>query len=270
MPILHRFVPALGFRALTPLYDRFIALTLKEATLKRRLVEQARIEPEMRVLDLGCGTGTLALLVKQMHPDAHVIGLDVDPEVLAIARRKADQAGIAIEWIHARAEDANIPAGTLDRVLSTLMLHHLAPDEKQHALEAARRWLKPKGELHVRSFGAPQDTMMWLASSSCAPPTAPTACAISWRPPPTHPRSRLRRSAADASRERPSARSSSCAPSDVAPRPGCVCRCGSRRVASPRVATSAGCAASRPSSRALAGAASAGRPSPRRTPCLPR
>lgn len=164
MPILHRFVPALGFRALTPLYDRLIALALDEATLKRRLVEQARIETGMRVLDLGCGTGTLALLIKQMHPTARVIGVDVDPEVLAIAQRKAEHAGVEVEWLEAGADGANIADGSLDRVLSTLMLHHLALDEKQRALEAVRRWLKPGGELHIADFGAPQDTLMWVAS----------------------------------------------------------------------------------------------------------
>src|SRR5262245_2499174 len=73
------FVPALGFDWLTPLYDPLIRLALREEAVKQRLVDQARIAPGMQVLDLGCGTGTLALLIKRSHPTARVVGLDVDP-----------------------------------------------------------------------------------------------------------------------------------------------------------------------------------------------
>jgi ubiquinone/menaquinone biosynthesis C-methylase UbiE len=161
----HRhFVPALGFHALTPLYDRVVGLLLREEALKRRLVEQARIAPGQRVLDLGCGTGTLAILTKRLAPEAHVIGLDVDPEVLAIAKRKAEAAGVAIEWTLAPADRAPIAAGSLDRVLSTLVLHHLAPDEKARTLANVRRWLRPDGELHVADFGVPDGLLMRAAS----------------------------------------------------------------------------------------------------------
>lgn len=158
------FVPALGFRFLTPIYDRFVGLLLQEEELKSRLVRQARIAPGHRVLDLGCGTGTLALLVKRAVPDARVIGLDVDPEVLAIARRKAEAAGVAVDWVEGTAETAPIAPGSLDRVLTTLVLHHLTPDEKRSALGAVRRWLAPGGEIHVADFGPPQDLAMRLAS----------------------------------------------------------------------------------------------------------
>lgn len=163
-PHPHGFVPALGFRFLTPLYDHVLALLTRETELKGRLVRQARIEPGMKVLDLGCGTGTLALLVKRAVPDARVIGLDVDPQVLAIARRKAETAGLSIEWMQGTAETAPVTPGFLDRVLSTLVLHHLTPAEKHASLAAARRWLAPRGELHVADFGPPQDALMRLAS----------------------------------------------------------------------------------------------------------
>ncbi len=160
----HGFVPALGLRVLTPLYDRLISFTLQEIALKRRLIEQARLAPKMRVVDLGCGTGTLALLLAREGPDLNVTGVDVDPDVLAIARRKAADAGVAIEWILGRTEEAPIAPGSVDRVFSTLMLHHLAADEKHRALSDARRWLAPGGELHVADFGPPQDPLMWTTS----------------------------------------------------------------------------------------------------------
>src|SRR5690606_32071520 len=84
----HSFVPAMGLDWLTPLYDPCIRLLLREDEVKQQLVDQARIQPGMTVVDLGCGTGTLALMVKRSHPTARVIGIDVDPKILDIARGK--------------------------------------------------------------------------------------------------------------------------------------------------------------------------------------
>ncbi|MQA83342.1 MAG: methyltransferase domain-containing protein [Streptosporangiales bacterium] len=73
----------------SPLYDPLVRLE----TIRQRLVDQARIRPEMSVLDLGCGTGALVLLVKRSHPTARVVGLDVDPKILDIARHKITAVG---------------------------------------------------------------------------------------------------------------------------------------------------------------------------------
>ncbi|MBI4400836.1 MAG: methyltransferase domain-containing protein [Nitrospirae bacterium] len=88
------YIPALRFRWLTALYDPVIRWTMRESTFKRRLVEQARLQKGHRVLDLGCGTATFTILLKQGSPDAEVVGVDVDPVILDIARTKAAQAGV--------------------------------------------------------------------------------------------------------------------------------------------------------------------------------
>lgn len=72
------YIPVLGFEWLTGLYDPVIRWTVRESTFKDRLLEQARIKPGHHVLDLGCGTGTLALLIKRRHPEAQVAGDAVD------------------------------------------------------------------------------------------------------------------------------------------------------------------------------------------------
>lgn len=160
----HSFVPALGFDWLTPLYDPLIRFAMREDEVKQRLVDQARIQPGMTVLDLGCGTGTLALLVKRSHPTARVVGLDVDPKVLEIARRKLAGANADVELREGRIEEADLEPGSLDRVLTTLVLHHMTTEEKLAALGAARRALRPGGELHVADFGPPGSALMWLLS----------------------------------------------------------------------------------------------------------
>jgi ubiquinone/menaquinone biosynthesis C-methylase UbiE len=159
------FVPALGFDLLTPLYDPLIQLTLREREVKRRLVDQATITPGMTVVDFGCGTGTLAILLKQEHPGARVIGVDVDPRVLEIARAKVDAAGVDVELRCAPIAEAGLAPGSVDRVVTSLVLHHLTEREKLAALGALRRALADDGELHVADFGAPHNLAMWLVST---------------------------------------------------------------------------------------------------------
>jgi ubiquinone/menaquinone biosynthesis C-methylase UbiE len=159
------FVPALGSDWLTPLYDA-VAWLLGERTFKRDLIRQARIAPGHDVLDLGCGTGTLALLVKEAHPDAHVSGIDVDPKILAIARGKVAAAGADVRLVEGSATAPPLPDASFDRVLSTLMLHHLTTPQKREALAAARRLLRPGGELHVADWGKPQNALMQIAALS--------------------------------------------------------------------------------------------------------
>jgi SAM-dependent methyltransferase len=155
-----RFVPALGFDVLTPLYDPVVRLTLREEAIKRRLVERAAIWPGMRVLDFGCGTGTLVRLVAESCPGAHLIGVDVDPAILALARQKLARSGIDVEWHCGRLEEAGVPDGSLDRVLTSLVLHHLTTSEKEDTLATVRRLLRPGGELHVADFGPPHNLLM--------------------------------------------------------------------------------------------------------------
>jgi ubiquinone/menaquinone biosynthesis C-methylase UbiE len=160
----HRhFVPALGHAWLTPCYDA-VAWLLGERAIKRDLVRQARITPGADVLDLGCGTGTLALLVMETQPAARVSGLDVDPEILALARGKIAAAGAEVRLVEGSATAPPFPPASFDRVLSTLVLHHLTTAQKREALAAVRRLLRPGGELHVADWGKPQNLLMRVAS----------------------------------------------------------------------------------------------------------
>src|SRR5437763_5402641 len=88
-----KYVPAAGFRWLTRFYDPFVAFTMREREFRQAFIERARIGANSTVLDVGCGTGTLAVMIKTSVPSATVVGLDGDPEVLEIAREKAAKAG---------------------------------------------------------------------------------------------------------------------------------------------------------------------------------
>jgi len=90
-----RIVPALGWSWLTSFYDPVIALTLRERRFKTALLEQAGIDAGQKVLDLGCGTGTLALWAKRMQPEAELTGIDADDRVLSAAIRKSARSGLS-------------------------------------------------------------------------------------------------------------------------------------------------------------------------------
>ncbi len=150
-----QFLPALRFERLTPVYDGVIALTTRERTFRRRLVDQAAIAGGMSVLDIGAGTGTLAALVNERHPEARVTGLDADPAMLARARAKAPRAhfdeGMSYELPYRDA--------SFDRVLSSLFFHHLTPRDKRRTLAETHRVLRPGGELHVADWGRPSGAL---------------------------------------------------------------------------------------------------------------
>jgi len=151
-----RYIPALSFKWLTPLYDPLLKWVMREETFKRKLIQQANIQPHMKVLDLGCGTGTLTLMLKRAHPEAQVTGMDGDPQVLNIARNKS--LGTNIQWDEGLASSLPYPDSTFDRVVTSLVIHHLTKEDKRRAFKEVYRVLKPRGELCVLDFGAPHSS----------------------------------------------------------------------------------------------------------------
>lgn len=154
------YLAALRFRWLTPLYDRVVGVLLREQPLKRRLLRQARIEEGHRVLDVGCGTGTLTLMAQREHPGALVIGVDGDLETLALARNKAAATGTRLRLCLALGQDLPFAGATFDRVVSSLFFHHLTRPAKKTVARAIGSVLGPEGELHILDWGKAQDLLM--------------------------------------------------------------------------------------------------------------
>jgi len=154
-PVKARYIPALSLRWLTPLYDPLLKWGMREETFKRRLIERVRIQAGQRVLDLGCGTGTLTVMLKQSASGAQIFGIDGDGEVLAIARTKAEQAHVDIHWDYGLAHHLPYPDNSFDVVVSSLMIHHLGNADKVRAFCEVRRVLRPGGRLHILDFGRP-------------------------------------------------------------------------------------------------------------------
>ena len=159
----NNYIPALRFEWLTGFYDTVMDKLMRETTFKQALVRQARVARGHRVLDLGCGTATLTLLIKQAYPEAEVTGLDGDPKALEIARAKVAGFGLAITLDEGMAFNLPYPDNSFDRVFSGLLFHHLTREDKARTLKEVHRVLVPGGELHVADWGKPSKPLMRLA-----------------------------------------------------------------------------------------------------------
>ncbi len=148
---------------LTVLYDPLLRWTMRESAFKGQLIRQAQIRGGEQALDLGCGTGTLTLRLKQVHPDAEVVGLDADPHALRIAEAKAATAGLQVTFDRGMAFALPYPDDAFDRVLSSLLFHHLTHENKERTARAVVRVLRPGGELHVADWGKARHGMMRAA-----------------------------------------------------------------------------------------------------------
>ena len=117
-------------------YDLLVwVLTLgRERALRERLVEFARLESGESVLDVGCGTGALAIAAKdRLGPGGQVCGVDPSSEMVARARRKTIRVGVDVRFETAAVEALPFPDATFDAVLSSLMLHHLSEEGRGRA-----------------------------------------------------------------------------------------------------------------------------------------
>jgi ubiquinone/menaquinone biosynthesis C-methylase UbiE len=137
-------------------YDLLAWLFLlgRERAFRETLVRLARLEPGQSVLDIGCGTGSLAIAAKRrVGPLGRVHGIDASPEMIARARKKARKAGVDVTFTNGVVERLPLPDERFDAVLSTLMLHHLPRAAREQCVREIRRVLKPGGRVLAVDFG---------------------------------------------------------------------------------------------------------------------
>jgi ubiquinone/menaquinone biosynthesis C-methylase UbiE len=151
------YIPAAGRAGLTRFYDAGVRLTMREPLWRPLIVDTVADSAPKTVVDIGCGTGALSIPIAERLPTARVVGVDGDPEVLALAQRKPGAA--AVEWTEGLAGALPIEDGTADVVLTSLVLHHLPLATKRHLLADAHRILRPGGRLIVADWAAPQDLL---------------------------------------------------------------------------------------------------------------
>ena len=160
------YLPAVRFDFLTPVFDVFVKGTTRERAFKQRLLDQARLESGVDVLDLGSGSGTLAVWAKQREPGLRIRGLDGDPAIIAQAVRKAERAHLDIPFDEGFSYDLPYEDASFDRVLSSLFFHHLILGDKERTIAEVVRVLRPGGELHVADWGEPRSLPAKLGAAA--------------------------------------------------------------------------------------------------------
>ena len=125
-----------------------LASPAHEGWLRHQLLPYIHGHPQ-QILDLGCGTGSTTLLLKQHFPGATVVGLDLSPYMLVMANYKAQQTGLDIHWHHGLAENTPWEASTFDLVTVSFLFHEMPPAVSQSVLQECFRLLQPGGQLLI-------------------------------------------------------------------------------------------------------------------------
>lgn len=148
-----KYIPALRFKWLTPLYDFFISITMPEKKIKQLLISAANIYAGAKLLDFGCGTATLTIMAKQSSPEAKVTGIDIDTEILDKATKKIKEEKLDICLLDYNGKHLPFQRNAFDRVISCLVFHHLDTDIKQNILAEIFRVMNKNGQLLIADFG---------------------------------------------------------------------------------------------------------------------
>ncbi|WP_279339496.1 class I SAM-dependent methyltransferase [Sphaerisporangium perillae] len=130
----------------------------KEQTFRSMTADIAHLQPSEEVLDIGCGTGTMAVAAKRrVGESGHVVGIDPSAQLLAGARRKAARQGLTIDFRLAGVEELDFPDDSFDVAMGTFMIHHLPDDVIRRGLAELGRVLRPGGRLLLIDFKRPED-----------------------------------------------------------------------------------------------------------------
>ena len=156
------FTPALGRLGSVGIYDRAIRLLTREQVWRAALLRQVAPQAGELILDVGCGTGTFAIMLKRLCPAARVVALDPDPEVLRIASRKGMEAGVKIEWRQGFASDAGALGATADKAVSSLVFHQVPMAGKRAGLAAMFTAVRQGGEVHIADYASQRGIMRAL------------------------------------------------------------------------------------------------------------
>lgn len=156
------FVPALGKAGNIERYDAVLALMTREKRWRGELVKLVAPGAGETIVDIGCGTGTLAIALKAAAPTSIILGVDPDPDILDIARRKAGEADADILWFEAMGDalDQIGPLQQCDKIVSSLVLHQCPMDVKEAIVGQMWRLLKPGGGLYIADYGEQRSLLM--------------------------------------------------------------------------------------------------------------
>ena len=159
------YMPTLSEHTLSPFYGTTMSLMTCERTWRRAFVKQIDPQPRDVILDMGCGTGTLAILLKQAGPSASVYGVDPDPAILTRAEAKARDKDLLIHFAQGYVQETAAIASVIrpNKIVSSMVLHRVPLAGKRSAVLSAFASLRQGGELHIADYGRQNSPLMRFA-----------------------------------------------------------------------------------------------------------
>lgn len=154
------YVPALSFPWLTRFYDALVGLGMPERRMRGRLVDALAPAPGAAILEFGCGTASNLVALNQCQPDLLLTGIDVDPEILEIARAKLERADVKAGLVQYDGGQLPLEDASQDGVCTLLVFHHLTVEQKKLALAEIHRVLKPGGRFVLADWGRQRNPLL--------------------------------------------------------------------------------------------------------------
>jgi demethylmenaquinone methyltransferase/2-methoxy-6-polyprenyl-1,4-benzoquinol methylase len=143
-------------------YDVLTRLTNIDA-FYRRVAHETPLKAGMRVLDMGCGTGTFGFAIAhQLGENGAYVGVDLSPDQVAHARHKAAQAGKPFEFHQCSIDEVPFESASFDTVFALVSLHHVPSAVRRGAIREAARVLKPGGLFVIADLNRPQPNLAGL------------------------------------------------------------------------------------------------------------
>lgn len=157
------FIPAMRFKSLYNLFDRFLEITMNEEFIKNEFVNFSKLDSDQIILDFGCGTGTLIKMILDKIPTLNIVGVDIDQNILNVATKK-------LKLYHPRLikyNGRNIPFNDnhFDKVLTSLAVHHIYTEDKVLTFKEINRVIKPGGKIYILDFVKPRDIYSRIITS---------------------------------------------------------------------------------------------------------
>lgn len=157
----NKYTPPLGHDWLTPVYDTAIGGLTRERVWRAAFIKQIAPSPDDRILDVGCGTGTMAIALNRMVPQAEIIGIDPDDRALARAVEKAAVERESLRFIKGFLSEAALPSNWKPtKIISSLVFHQTPLATKRELLHTMSSLLAKDGEIHIADYGLQQSVLM--------------------------------------------------------------------------------------------------------------
>lgn len=156
------YVPAFNYDFLTPWYDFFVEILGYGKTQRNKVIDLLDLKSEEGLLDIGCGTGSLLILAKEKYSHIKMVGVDIDPKVLSIARKKSQAAKLEIEFLETSSGKLPFDNASFNVIVSSLVFHHLPTNVKKQTIEEIYRILKKGGRFLLADFGKKDGRVLYV------------------------------------------------------------------------------------------------------------